>query len=89
MQARSRREYMVGQIGLVGTFLLFLHLLYTPDAQMFPIVYAIAYALGELTKQRFLTATGYMESGLSTAQIVMFSRILTGLYAAVVVLALL
>jgi hypothetical protein len=44
------------------------------------ILFALAYIIGELIKQRFLVISGYTESGQNTQSMVMFSRGLAGIY---------
>ncbi|QPC80532.1 hypothetical protein G4Y79_12475 [Phototrophicus methaneseepsis] len=65
------------------------YLLYTPEGQVLPIMFGIAYVLGELVKQRFLITSGYTEMGQQTPQMLMFSRGLMVVYVVLVVAVLL
>jgi hypothetical protein len=52
---------------------------------IYPIVFALAYIVGEFIKQHFLRVSGYTESGQTTASMTRFSLGLAFLYALVIV----
>ena len=57
-----------------------LALLRNPAQITLPLVFAIAYIIGEITKQVWLTRTGYSEMGRTSAGMIRFSRITMGIY---------
>lgn len=71
-------------LGHLGALLL----LSAPAQTTLPLILAVAFVAGELVKQRFLVLAGYTENGLSTGQIVNFSRGVMVFYLIVVVLLL-
>jgi hypothetical protein len=73
----------LGHVGLL------IALLRVPDQRTLPIVFGVAFVLGELVKQRFLAVTGYTESGRSSSAMMNFSRGLAVVYALFTVLVLL
>ena len=64
------------------------YLLHTPDAKLLPVLFSLAYVLGELVKQRYLVVTGYTEAGQETPQMLMFSRGLMTVYIVLAISAL-
>lgn len=56
-------------------------LLRAPEMRVLPLVFAIFIVLGEVTKQRFLVESGYTENGQTTRSMLVFSRVMMGLYA--------
>ncbi|GAB4516081.1 MAG: hypothetical protein OHK0046_20710 [Anaerolineae bacterium] len=72
----------LGHLGML------LYLIRTPEPNMLPVVLGVAFIVGELVKQRFLTVTGFTENGLQSAQMVMFSRVVMGIYLIFTVLVL-
>lgn len=63
-----------------------LALLRDPALQVAPLLFCGFYLLGELTKQRFLRTTGYVEGGLDNAVIVRTSLFVVLVYTALIVL---
>ena len=53
-----------------------------------PIMFAVLMALGELAKQRFLTISGYTESGQSASGMLNFSRGIMAIYLLLAILIL-
>lgn len=76
-------------LNFAGHGALLYSLFQTPAAITSAVVLGTAFVAGELLKQRFLLATGYTESGNSTAKILSFSRTFMVLYGLVIGLALL
>jgi hypothetical protein len=62
------------------------YLLRGVETNTLPVMFGIAYAVGELIKQRFLTQTGYTELGASSSLMLLAVR---GLMAAYIVFAIL
>lgn len=75
-------------LNMLGHFALLYSLLGTPDQQALPVVFGVFYALGEVAKQRFLTITGYTESGQTTSAMLNFSRGVAVVYIIFAVLVL-
>ena len=73
----------------LGHVAMFYYVIHTPDNTLAPILFALAYVIGELVKQRYLLTTGYTELGQETPQMVMFSRGLMSVYIVMGVSALL
>ncbi len=55
---------------------------------IYPILFAIAFVVGEFVKQQFLRVSGFTESGQTTSSMVRFSLILAFIYALIVVFIL-
>jgi hypothetical protein len=67
---------------------LLIALLKPPVAIGLPIVFAIAYIVGELIKRVFLVQTGYTEGGRSASAMLMVSNVFIGVYVALLVFLL-
>lgn len=72
----------------LGHTALFLALVRQPDQEIYVILFGVAYIMGELVKQRFLTTTGYTEAGQSPKAMVNFSRGVMAIYALLIILVL-
>jgi hypothetical protein len=59
---------------------LLFYLVRTPENTVLPLVFGVAFVLGELVKQRFLAITGYTENGAQTPQMLLFVRGLMVVY---------
>lgn len=75
-------------IGFLGNAGLLIALLRIPDQRTYTLIYGVFFVLGELAKQRFLSISGYTESGQTTSAMVNFSRGLTVVYIVFIVLLL-
>src|SRR5690606_34699415 len=64
------------------------YLLRGAEGDSLPVIFGIAYVVGELIKQRFLSQTGYTELGAKTPMMVMASRGLMLAYIIFTVLVL-
>ena len=73
-------------LGHAGLLIAFLRI---PDQRTYAIILGVFYALGELSKQRFLAISGYTESGATSSSMVNFARGLMAIYIVFVVLVLL
>jgi len=67
-------------LNALGHIALLFALLRMPTQTTLPIIFAVAFILGELAKQRFLTISGYVEGGANTASMLMFSRVVAITY---------
>ncbi|MBI1280857.1 MAG: hypothetical protein GC179_22225 [Anaerolineaceae bacterium] len=67
-------------LNALGHIALLFALLRVPTQTTLPIIFAVAFILGELAKQRFLTISGYVEGGANTASMLMFSRVVAVTY---------
>jgi hypothetical protein len=56
---------------------------------LFPLVFGVAFVIGELVKSRFLVVSGYTENGAQTPQMLMLVRSLAVVYALITLLVLL
>jgi hypothetical protein len=65
-----------------------LTLVSSSDKYSWLIILGICFVLGELVKQRFLTTTGYTESGQTTSGMLRYSRVAMAIYLLFVVLLL-
>ena len=68
---------------------LLISLLHVPEQRRYAIILGVFYALGELSKQRFLAVSGYTEGGATYGSMVNFSRGLMAIYIVFVILVLL
>lgn len=76
-------------VNLSGHAALLWVVVYASAASWVPVAFGSAYVVGELIKQRFLAASGYTEDGQTPAGMQRLSRIVAGVNALLVVLALL
>jgi hypothetical protein len=67
---------------------LLFYLVRTPDGNVLPLIFGLAFIAGETIKQRFLTITGYTENGAQTPQMLLLVRGLTVMYLIFTVLIL-
>jgi hypothetical protein len=67
-------------LNALGHIALLIALLRVPTQTTLAIIFAVAFVLGELAKQRFLAISGYVEGGSNTATMVMFSRTIAVVY---------
>jgi hypothetical protein len=67
-------------LNALGHIALLIALLRIPTQTTLALIFAVAFVLGELAKQRFLTISGYVEGGSNTASMLMFSRTIAVVY---------
>jgi hypothetical protein len=89
LQQREIISIAFSVFNILGHIGLFIALLRVPDQNTLPVVFGVAYVLGELTKQRFLSLTGYTEAGQNSRSMVNFSRGLMAFYALFILLIVL
>ncbi len=73
-------------LNALGHIALVFALLRLPTQTTLAIIFAGAFILGELAKQRFLAITGYVEGGSNTATMIRFSRIIAVTYLVLAIL---
>lgn len=64
--------FAVAQV--IGHFALLIALLRVPPTTRLAVAFGALYVAGEMVKQRFLTTTGYTESGATSTQMLTVSR---------------
>lgn len=89
---RIRQQEIVSLVyaifNALGHFGMLIALLRVPADQTLPLIFGIAYIVGELVKQRFLAVSGYTEGGQTTAAMINLSRGVAAFYLIFVVLIL-
>ena len=87
-QQREIISMIFGILNALGHAAVLIALLKMPLVTGMPIVFAIAYVIGEIIKRLFLTSTGYTESGRSASTMLMVSNVFIGVYVALLVFLL-
>jgi len=81
---RIRQREVISMVYALLNFLahvaLLIALLRLPAQTTLPLLFAIAFVIGELVKQYFLKVTGYTEQGQDIAGMIRFSRIVMSAY---------
>ncbi|MEO8608771.1 MAG: hypothetical protein ABI690_12850 [Chloroflexota bacterium] len=89
VQQREIISVVYSVFNFLGHAALLIAFLRVPDQRTYAIILGVFYALGELSKQRFLAITGYTENGMALGSMVNFSRGLMAIYIVFVILVLL
>ncbi|MBC7811886.1 MAG: hypothetical protein H7175_12100 [Burkholderiales bacterium] len=86
---RIRQREVISMVYALLNFLahvgLVIALLRVPTQTTLPLVFAVAFVIGELVKQYFLKVTGYTEQGQDIAGMIRFSRIVMSAYILLVI----
>lgn len=85
-QQREVISFIFVVLNGLGHLGLLIALLRQPQERTLPIIFAAAFVIGELVKQRFLAVSGYTEMGQSAGSMINFSRGVMGIYIVLIVL---
>jgi len=88
-QQREIISMIYSILNALGHVALLIALLRMPEQRVLPVIFGVLWVLGELVKRRFLTVSGYTESGRSTSTMLQVSTVVTIAYGLFAVLMLL
>ena len=87
-QQREIISMIYSILNALGHVALLVALLRMPEQRVLPVIFGVLWVLGELVKRRFLTVSGYTESGRSTSAMLQVSTVFTIAYGLFTVLML-